>query len=95
MSCANMCTGGHSDNSVDSPLDDETLQTPVVHLGRIHNNNKMIFYQNNLLLFKGCWADIKEELLMSNVLQRDNVILAKKLHPPLEATAKINDMNVR
>ena len=46
-------------------------------------------------MFKGCWADIKEELLMSNVLQRDNVILAKKLHPPLEATAKINDMNVR
>ena len=46
-------------------------------------------------IYEGSWTDIKEELLMSNVLQRDNVMLAKKLHPPLEATAKINDTNVR
>ena len=32
---------------------------------------------------------------MSNVIQRDNVILARKLHPSLEEVAKENDKNVR
>ena len=40
------------------------------------------------------WPDVKEEMLMSNVLQRDNVILAKKLNPILETSAKKNDKNV-
>ena len=33
--------------------------------------------------------------MISNVIQRDNVILAKKLHPSLEEVAKENDKNVR
>ena len=41
------------------------------------------------------WAEIKEEMMVSNVIQRDNVILARKLHPDLEPAAKINDKNVR
>ena len=32
--------------------------------------------------------------MMSNVLQRDNVILARKLNPDLELAAKKNDKNV-
>lgn len=32
---------------------------------------------------------------MSNVIQRDNVILAKKLHPALEEVAKENDQNAK
>ena len=34
-------------------------------------------------------------MMISNVIQRDNVILAKKLHPALEEVAKENDKNVR
>ena len=41
------------------------------------------------------WAEIKEEMMVSNVIQRDNIILARKLHPDLEPAAKINDKNVR
>jgi hypothetical protein len=43
----------------------------------------------------GNWSEIKEEMMKSNVIQRDNVILAKKLHPALEEVAKENDLNVR
>ena len=32
---------------------------------------------------------------MSNVIQRDNVILARKLHPALEEGARENDKSVR
>ena len=41
------------------------------------------------------WSDIKEEMVISNVLQRDNIILAKRLHPNLERSARIWDENVR
>ena len=43
----------------------------------------------------GNWSEIKVEMMMSNVIQRDNVILAKKLHPALEEVAKENDQHVR
>ena len=32
--------------------------------------------------------------MMSNVLQRDNVIFARKLDPLLETTARLNDQKV-
>ena len=43
----------------------------------------------------GNWSEIKEEMMMSNVIQRGNFILAKKFHPTLEEVAKENDQNVR
>ena len=42
----------------------------------------------------GNWDEIQEEMMMSNVLQRDNVIFAKKLDPLLETSARLNDQKV-
>jgi len=41
------------------------------------------------------WSDIREEMVISNVLQRDNIILAKRLHPNLERSARIWDENAK
>ena len=40
------------------------------------------------------WEDIKEEMLLSNVLQRDNVLFARRLHPSLETSARLSDQKV-
>lgn len=41
-----------------------------------------------------CWPELREEMMFSNVLQRDNVTLAKRLHPMMENQARVNDQNV-
>ena len=40
------------------------------------------------------WDEIQEEMMMSNVLQRDNVLFARKLDPLLETSARLNDQKV-
>merc|ERR1719266_561042 len=43
----------------------------------------------------GNWDEIQEEMMMSNVLQRDNVIFARKLDPLLETSARLNDQKAK
>merc|ERR1719510_1959503 len=41
------------------------------------------------------WDEIQEEMMMSNVLQRDNVLFARKLDPLLETSARLNDQKAK
>lgn len=42
-----------------------------------------------------CWPELREEMIFSNVLQRDNVTLAKRLHPIMENQARVSDANAK
>ena len=42
----------------------------------------------------GKWEDIREELCVSNVIQRDSVMFASKLHPCLMEVASANEKEV-
>jgi len=42
----------------------------------------------------GKWEEIREELCISNVIQRDSVMFANKLHPCLGDLAMANEKEV-
>ena len=45
--------------------------------------------------FSGKWEEIHEELCVSNVVQRDSVLLATRLHPALTDVATSNELQVK
>ena len=47
-----------------------------------------------MVCFAANWQDIKEEISYSNVIQRDNILFARKLDKNLIAIAKEGDKNV-
>ena len=49
---------------------------------------------DNLWFNSGNWEEIREELSVSNVLQRDNVLFAGRLHACLEDVATANEKEV-
>ena len=49
----------------------------------------------NRMLTSGNWEEIREELSVSNVLQRDNVLFASRLHSCLEDVAAANEKEVK
>ena len=73
-------------------------EVPLTHLlscrARVDSSLDVAVLRRPVLELEN-WAEIKEEMMVSNVIQRDNVILARKLHPDLEPAAEINDKNVR
>ena len=46
-------------------------------------------------LISANWEDIKDEISHSNVIQRDNILFAKKLDKNLMAIAKEGDKDVK
>ena len=88
MSC--LCSS-QGDAELLTELDSVLLARPVYHLGKWSDSLQSGITNHS----SDNWEDIKEEMMVSNVLQRDNVVFAKKLHPQLETEARISDQNVR
>ena len=70
---------------------EDVLRMPCTALGQFLNLLKLHFM---FFLFLVNWEDIKTEIICSNVIQKNNVLFAKKLDKTLIKVAKEGDKNV-
>ena len=84
------CTRQEANTTVSSSVDLSLLAWPVTRPGI----NLDLLYFWPLSLTSGNWGEIRAELSVSNVIQRDSLLLAVRLHPCLEEVATANQKEV-
>ena len=86
------CGGEEGTRRVSSSVDVAVLSYPVIRLG--WTSVDIAYLNINLKTNQGKWEEIREELCISNVIQRDSVMFANKLHPCLGDLAMANENEV-
>ena len=86
------CGGEEGTRRVSSSVDVAVLSYPVIRLG--WTSLDITYLIINLKTNQGKWEEIREELCISNVIQRDSVMFANKLHPCLGDLAMANENEV-
>ena len=70
---------------------EDVMNLPCTKLGKSYNR---LFVWSSQFFFSVNWDDIKDEISYSNVIQRDNLLFARKLDKNLIPIAKEGDKNV-
>ena len=72
---------------------EDVMNLPCTKLGNFCNM-LFVFVLSQHFLFQVNWDAIKDEISYSNVIQRDNLLFARKLDKNLVPIAKEGDKNV-
>ena len=73
---------------------EDVLRMPCTALGRFLTEVRLSFVTFNCISFAVNWEDIKAEIIYSNVIQKNNVLFARKLDKTLIKVAKDGDKHV-
>ena len=73
---------------------EDVLRMPCTALGGFWTEVRLSFLTFNCIYFSVNWEDIKTEIIYSNVIQKNNVLFARKLDKTLIKVAKDGDKHV-